>query len=537
MTARWITLPLAAAVLLVAAGGKKNAQPQFQTSDRCLACHNGLQTSAGQDVSIGYDWRATMMANSSRDPYWHAGVRRETIDHPESQAEIEDECSVCHMPITRYEAMLAGHKGQVFAHLPFEGNNPAQRPAQDGVSCSVCHQITKRKLGTRESFNGGFVVDPPDAAGNRTEYGPFAVDPGHQTIMRSSSEGYKPVESAHIRDSELCATCHTLYTKALGPGGKVVGELPEQMPYQEWLHSEYRETRSCQSCHMPAVPEPVRITQVLGEPRAGVRRHTFVASNFFMLRMLNRFRADLGVTALPDELNAAAERTVEYLQTQAARLTIEQPRIAAGRLEADLVVENLGGHKLPTAYPSRRAWLHITVRDAAQRTVFESGALNADGSIRGNDNDADPARFEPHYSTIQSPDQVEIYEAIMGGADGKLTTGLLTAVRYLKDNRLLPHGFNKQTAAADVAVVGEALTDANFTGAGDRVHLAIPVPAGNAPYEITAELLYQPIAYRWANNLKAYASAAEPRRFNSYYDAMSSATAIPLVRQSATGIR
>ena len=47
----------------------------FQTSSDCLACHNGLTTPAGEDVSIGVQWRASMMANSSRDPYWHAAVR------------------------------------------------------------------------------------------------------------------------------------------------------------------------------------------------------------------------------------------------------------------------------------------------------------------------------------------------------------------------------------------------------------------------------------------------------------------------------
>jgi hypothetical protein len=36
-------------------------------------------------------------------------------------------------------------------------------------------------------------------------------------------------------------------------------------------------------------------------------------------------------------------------------------------------------------------------------------------------------------------------------------------------------------------------------------------------------LLYQPLSYRWASNLKKY-DAAEPRRFNGYYDAMGPAT-------------
>src|SRR5262249_22765935 len=64
-----------------------------QTSVGCFACHNGLSTAGGEDISIGFNWRPTMMANSARDPYWQAGVRRETIDHPKAKAEIQDECS------------------------------------------------------------------------------------------------------------------------------------------------------------------------------------------------------------------------------------------------------------------------------------------------------------------------------------------------------------------------------------------------------------------------------------------------------------
>src|SRR6478736_1170285 len=54
----------------------------FTHSDNCIACHNNLASSSGEDVSIGTMWRATMMANSARDPYWQASVRRETLDHP-----------------------------------------------------------------------------------------------------------------------------------------------------------------------------------------------------------------------------------------------------------------------------------------------------------------------------------------------------------------------------------------------------------------------------------------------------------------------
>jgi hypothetical protein len=315
--------------------------------------------------------------------------------------------------------------------------------------------------------------------------------------------------------------------EAIYNAGKVVGRLPEQVPYQEWLHSDYRSSDSCQSCHMPRVNEPAPITRVFGQPRKGVSRHVFVAANFFMQRMLNRYRETLDVTALPQELTTAADRTVAYLGSRAADVRIGDLQVEDGRLRADVIVENLGGHKLPTAFPSRRAWLQLVVRDAGGRVVFESGALNADGSVQGNDNDADPLKLEPHYAEIRSADQVQIYESILGDPDGHVTTGLLTAVRYLKDNRLLPRGFDKQTAERDIAVRGNAADDADFVGGRDHIRYSVPIANGGGPFTVTAELLYQPIGYRWANNLKNY-NAPEPQRFTSYYDSMAAGSAAKL---------
>ena len=154
---------LAGAAIVMPAATAGPAPPTFHTSDRCIACHNGLQTASGDDVSIGFDWRASTMANSSRDPYWQASVRRESLDHPRARAVIEDECSICHMPIPRYEAKLRGALGEVFAHLPLgTGADARARQAADGVSCSVCHQITPERLATSASFNGGFVEGAAD---------------------------------------------------------------------------------------------------------------------------------------------------------------------------------------------------------------------------------------------------------------------------------------------------------------------------------------------------------------------------------------
>jgi hypothetical protein len=305
------------------------------------------------------------------------------------------------------------------------------------------------------------------------------------------------------------------------------------MNYQEWQHSAFaREKKSCQSCHMPRAPGPVRIASVLGDYRDHLSRHLFVGGNAFMLRIFSRYRDELGVAAQPAELEAVARATLRQLETETAVVAIGRTSRDGATLALDVEVRNLTGHKFPTGYPARRTWLHLTVRDAAGRTVFESGAPAPDGSIRGNDSDADPGRFERHYDEITSEDQVQIYEPILGDSAGRPTTGLLTATRYLKDNRLLPRGFDKATAPPDIAVHGGALQDEDFVAEGDRVRYRIAVPPGSGALAIEVELLYQPIAFRWARNLEPY-DAPEPRRFLRYWRDLASASAAPVARTSA----
>ena len=506
----------------------------FATADRCEACHNGLVTASGRDVSIGADWRASMMAHAARDPYWHAAVRREVLDHPAAAGAIEHECARCHMPMAHVTQVAAGATGQVFAHLPIgAAATPHAALAADGVSCASCHQIQPDALGTPESFTGHFVIDTTTPADQRAVFGPFQVEPGLRRLMHSAST-FEPVEGAHVRSSEMCATCHTLYTHALDDSGKTIGTLPEQVPYLEWRHSAFRETRSCQTCHMPPVGEPVRIVSTMGEPRDGVVRHTFRGANFWMLRVLNRFRNELGVNTLPQEMEQAASDTLAHLQYESATVQLDRAVRDAGTVTVDVRVTNRGGHKLPTAYPSRRVWLYLRIADATGRVWFESGAVDATGRIAGNDNDANSAAFEPHYLEITDAGEVQIYEAIMADARGNVTTGLLSGVRYLKDNRLLPDGFDKATAHADIAVQGGAAADPDFAGGSDRIRYRVSIAAAG-PLSVTAELRYQSVSYRWAQNFRAR-PAFETDRFVRYYEAISHLTTAPLAA-ATTSIR
>ncbi len=270
---------------------------------------------------------------------------------------------------------------------------------------------------------------------------------------------------------------------------------------------------------MPKVKDPAPIANLLAEPRTGMARHEFLGGNFLLPSMLEHLRVPTPATPQDFDRDRAAVRRL--LAQESALLSLDAVEVKDGLLNTQITVENQAGHKLPTAYPSRRAWLHIVVKDGAGKVVFESGALRNNGSIVGNDNDDDPARFEPHHTVIQSLDQVQIYEPILGDANGRVTTGLLHATQYLKDNRLLPSGFEKPAAPAEVAVHGQALEDADFQGGSDRVSLRVPVAQANAPFSVDVELLYQPIGYRWADNLRPM-PGPEPRRFNRAYDDLAS---------------
>ena len=120
---------------------------------------------------------------------------------------------------------------------------------------------------------------------------------------------------------------------------------------------------------------------------------------------------------------------------------------------------------------------------------------------------------------------MQIYESVMGDSAAKPTTGLLTALTYMKDSRLLPHGFDKRTAAPEIAVHGEAEADPNFTAGQDTVRYSMATGDSAGPFQVEAELWYQPIGYRWAMNLNAY-DAMETTRFLGYYKAAAGGFAV-----------
>jgi hypothetical protein len=296
--------------------------------------------------------------------------------------------------------------------------------------------------------------------------------------------------------------------------GAVVGEFPEQMTYVEWLSSSFAGEQSCQDCHLPEAEGAVQLSITGGPPRSPMSQHHFVGGNTFVLSMFRAFGPEIGVTAASSHFDATLERVTEQLTERTATVEITSAARTNGQLEAVIDIANLAGHKFPTGFPSRRAWLHLTVRDGAGAVVFESGAWNPDGSIYGNDNDASPTGAEPHYEVIETPDQVQIYEALPIDTEARISTAVLRLAGYWKDNRLLPAGYDRTVLDGRTAVRGEAAPDADFVGGGDTIVYRVDLGGAEGPFTVEVELLYQAVGYRWAENL----TAADPlvERFQQF---------------------
>ncbi|MCX8061460.1 MAG: cytochrome c family protein [Anaerolineales bacterium] len=476
----------------------------FATAATCTPCHQNIKSSTGSEFSPAERWRGTMMANSARDPYFRASLGLELEKSPQYAAEIQEKCATCHTPMARFSAFA---NGQTIALIgdqsPYNSQHPHHRLALDGVSCTVCHQIPP--TGDADfRHSGDLAIDLTTPYGKRPLYGPLPMS-RQSVAMMAGASGYEPVESEHIRQSALCATCHELYLNYLQADGSLSADtFPEQTPYSEWLASAYVSQQTCQDCHLTRTEEAIPISNITPQNRyAGVSQHNFFGGNAYMLTLLNNFGSDLGVEADSGHFRDSIDETMSFLQSRTATLEISNPHIENGVLSFDIVISNLSGHKFPTSFPSRRAWLHITVTDAQQKLIFESGGYDQQGLISENDNDLDPTRFEPHYERITSPQEVQIYESILQTVHGEVTTLQLHTASYLKDNRLLPKGFDKIDAPAHVAVVGDALKDNDFLAGGDTLNVQADVSQAEIPLVIRAELLYQTIGYRWATNVLA----------------------------------
>ena len=509
-------------------GLSSGANNFFRASGDCYGCHGpdnigpvfANRDANGHDVNNIDAWRSTMMGNSARDPFWRAKVSHEVSVNPAHQEALEDKCTSCHAPMGRYDKHLMGAG-------PFSIAELVQDPiALDGVSCLACHMQKPDSLGLLFSGNLRFET-------TGILYGPYGgpeEEPNFGSPM-AGFVGYEPLYGPHINDAGTCAGCHTLITETADLDGNLTGdEFVEQATYHEWLNSSFNTDAdpengvSCQGCHMPRIDDAIVISALYDflTPRTPFGKHHLVGANVFMLNLLKHNNTALELTANQVHFDSTIARTERMLQQQSILLETTVMDRTTETATIDVKLTNLAGHKFPSGYPARRAFIELHVQDENGGTLFRSGNWDGTYEVVGHD-----AIYEPHHDVITQEDQAQIYEMVMADVNGDKTTVLERAKEPLKDNRLAPLGFTSTHISYDTAiVVGVPGSDTDFNrfgngteGSGtDITHYQVPMGGYLGPVTITARVWYQSAPPRWMQEMFEYNTLAIDT-FRTMYEA------------------
>jgi len=491
-----------------------NSNSLFSGSGVCQSCHGrdfeGFASTDdnGNDVNVIDDWRASMMANAAKDPFWQAKVSHEVAINPQHQQITETICTKCHAPLGHFAAF---HDGATSYSMEEMNDDPL---AMDGVSCVACHQQKQDGLGSVFSGNLDYETD-------LIAYGPY-TDPWAEPMINFSL--YEPVYSEKVGDSEMCATCHTLITPTIDLEGEFTGGIfVEQATYHEWLNSKYDELDvQCQSCHMPNLGDDGIVLSIgySFTPRSPFSLHTFAGANAFMLKLMRSNIEALGLTANTDQFADAIDAATEMLQSHTLELNLEAVSRDADTATFELEMLNLAGHKFPSGYPARRAFVQFVVTDDEGNNLFTSGDWDSDYALPDRD-----LPYEPHHDVIRSEDQVQIYELVFADAEGNLSTILERAASTLKDNRFVPQGFSPDHFTYDtIPIVGLALNDPNFNNNGeagsgtDEMTFKIPMHGFEGTIHAFARVYYQTAPPEWMEEMFS-TDTEQIHAFKDMYDA------------------
>ena len=291
----------------------------------------------------------------------------------------------------------------------------------------------------------------------------------------------------------------------------------EQATYHEWVNSTYNNESNpdsgitCQGCHIPRINENIVIAANFSflAPRKPFGQHHLVGANTFMLDLMKANTTALGITASATNFDSTLIRTKRMMQDSAVVMSLNLVSRTIDTAYYEVKLANKAGHKFPSGYPSRRAFMQFVVLDDAGDTLFKNGILNSAYQLIGQD-----ATFEPHHNTITNENDVQIYELVAGDVLGGVTTVLERAFSMLKDNRLTPVGFTTSHYAYDTTkIVGEALTDSDFNyeasieGSGtDIIHFNIPMYGFTGNLNVVSSLYYQSVPHKWLDEMFTFSS-------------------------------
>jgi hypothetical protein len=301
----------------------------FATPEQCATCHPNHYE----------EWQTSMHAYAFVDPVFFAMHDR---GQQLTGGALNQFCTKCHSPI-------ASRSGET---PPFFDRNKLSPVSTRGVSCDVCHSITK----VNKIFNAQFEMTP----GN-TKYGSLD-NPAPNTFHQSQF-------NALFDRSDFCGTCHEVVNTLL--------DTRVEETYTEWVQAAAAGMSfDCQDCHMPTYAGEAAVD---GPQRDKVHRHYFVG-------------VDVPLVDFP---GADLQRQMsEELLQNSAEISVSAPAAvkAGDTLRVAVQVTNTRtGHHLPSGTAAeRQMWIAIQARDANGALLYQTGQLDANGDLMDHHSALDP---------------------------------------------------------------------------------------------------------------------------------------------------
>jgi tetratricopeptide (TPR) repeat protein len=333
----------------------------FPTAEYCGHCH----------IATYRQWKESAHRNSFRAPFYKKNV---DLLIQAKGIEYSRHCEGCHNPI----ALTSG------ALTP---NSTINRSFdEDGITCSVCHSITKLQA---NYGIGSYVMGVPsalvDESGN-----PIPGEVPDSEILAHLDRHRQAVMRAFYKSPEFCGSCHKANLPKQLNGYKWLRAIGT---YDEWQNSSLshrsplpfykKEYTTCQKCHMPGeqltMPDPGAKAGILAS-------HRWLGGN----------------TAIPFyyRFDEQLRATTSFLQNKRLGIDIFGLKDALGKLVAPLgsanftlqpgattqvlvVIQNKGlGHSfIPEQRDFYEAWVEFDVTDRTGRELCHSGFLKEDGVL------------------------------------------------------------------------------------------------------------------------------------------------------------
>lgn len=590
----WTPTPVEDDPLVRMPGTQPGQVVDLESDKQCLSCHAGGQYEME-------NWKGALMAQSSRDPLFWAGLTVAAQDsvYATGNPNAADICVRCHFP----QGWLDGRSDPVNC-------SEMRGEDYDGVSCKICHYLydpfyQSTYDGTREGndwvnywdeatglqsyvnatrsadaeaaaaityFNGSsFFSNNAPASAAYTENGgghmflvthTAGISDGKRASFADANAKHDMLYSRYHKSKYMCGTCHDISNPVLANlGHDGNSPLPsETQPAYSYFHVErtfsefmlsgygkqggmagtgpyspdqFRTSHAgnviatCQDCHFrdingveAAKNGVTRPSSV--HPLSGVPQHRMIGGNLWVPYILastvassanynpaneTLLKQGPGVLTL-DLSQGEALDPVLLLETvsHSARMLQESISMISEAYSLSnqtftVRLQNHTGHKLISGYPEgRRMFLNIKAY-VGEKVIYEINPYDyTAGTLKGLDSVYSPN--SPSLESWETYNDELVYEVHQGSSilGAEETFHMALATHRVKDNRILPQGFDVTNAAArlcepvwhgqsDTNTYSSSnfYTQAEYEGGYDKV--TVSLPAGTE--RIEAGLYYQ----------------------------------------------